>query len=544
MHPLRRLFQFITKPLIVLHIILLIQWGIFLYTTLEPYHLNAPDRTYVLLRGHLIYTSLIREGANGAWKTTITHTTRKSPAVYAHLFFIFLGKIAAVFRIDPPTMYMAARMAAAVILFWSTYWFISLVLPPALHTTAIIFALALEPGPLLTTLGWNPNLWLPSIFSYYPQIVSYRHFGLPHHTLGEAVGLLFLGVFTLAVRRSTPKRLLLLGLLGIVGTTILPPYFMIISVSVLGPWLVWAILTKSWKHLIAPLTVAGLSIASVSLFLKYQFSLGQPWLDFNQDEKRWVTNHDVLINYLSTLFLYIPFVSFLWLTISRTWKSWTDPHKRLIILMTCWTVLPALLVYLTGNKWFPLANFRLMDGYNYIPAGILAALGCSAVLSFGKKQPFWRIFAGFIISGAVLSSMYLTQVYTKRTIAEQNYPWTNVFIANDHYRAFEFLKTVRPMSGLFISNHFGEIAPEFAPVRAFIGSTPGYYDWDERHWIMTKFYSGTFTPNEAREVLNREDISYVYYGDTERLMNTTGTLYPGLLTPVFQSPIVTVFKVN
>jgi uncharacterized membrane protein len=62
---------------------------------------------------------------------------------------------------------------------------------------------------------------------------------------------------------------------------------------------------------------------------------------------------------------------------------------------------------------------------------------------------------------------------------------------------------------------------------------------------LGKFYSQSFSTAEAIALLKREDISYVYYGDAEKSINTTGApLYPELLTPVFETSVVTIYKVK
>jgi hypothetical protein len=545
MKSMSNFIYFVTKPIILLHLILLIQWAIFLGLTIQPYTLNVPDHTYVPLRGHLTYTSLIRQSRDGAWKTITTHTTRPTPELYVHTFFIFLGKIAAIFNIDPPMMYMASRMAAAVILFWCTYFFVTTLLPKTLHAPALFFILALEPGPMLSHIGWNPELWRPSIFSYYPQIVSLRHFGLPHHTLGEALGLLTITLLFLTINRPSVSRFLWLAIATLLGVNVLPPYFIIISICVLLPWCLWSLIQKVLPKTVVPMAVTVGIIAVVSLFLKQQMSQGYPAKDFNIDEKRWVTNFDVLISYLSTLILYIPFIALVWARLLWVWKKMNANTKFLIYIMSAWILIPPLLVPLTSYPWFPLANFRLMDGYNYAPAGILAAIGFVMIGSLFKRKSISQFIAGFSMTATIIGTGFLSWHYTNIILTEQSYPWTNVYIANDHYKAFKFLETVPNMSGVMITNHFGEIATEYAPVRAYIGSTPGFVDWDERFWVLGKFYSQSFTTLEAKELLKRENITYVYYGDAEKGINSKGTpLYPDLLVSVFESPVVSIYKVK
>ncbi len=532
MHLVRNIFTFITKPIVLLHLILVIQWGLFLGTTFHPYTLNVPNRTYLMLRGHLLYTSFIRQAKEGAWSLYNPHTTRPTPKAYAHLFFVALGKISAIFTIDPPVMYMMSRMIAAVILFWCTYWFIGLVLPPSLHALAIFFVLALEPGPLM-------NL-KPAIFSYYPQIVAYRHFGLPHHTMGEAIGLLLLGACILCVQKPTLKRLLSLGVLGLISTTILPPYPVIIILTVLAPWAIYSIFTGTTKRLFLPFGIVAIAVGAVALFMKHEFAKGYPWKDFNLDEKRWVTNSDVLINYTASLLLSFPFVLYLWGSITRKWNSFDRDLKLTILLMTSWVIVPVFLVPISPATWFPFANFRLMDGYNYVPMGILATLGLSLfVKRFSKK-----FVLPIILATLLLISGSLTTLYTTQTLEEQKGLWSNVYLGNGHWQAFAFLNTVPKQSGIMVMNHFGEIIPDFASVRTFIGSTPGFVNWSELFHIATRFYTGQLTDTEAEGILQKEDISYVYYSDGEKYYNITSTLYPNLLTSVFETPGIIIYQVN
>ena len=552
MHLFGRAAAFIVKPLVLLHLILMIQGGLFLWTTVHPYTIHAPNRTYLINRGHLLYSSYIRQSKEGAWSLINPHTTRPTPRVYTHLFFVLLGKIAALGNIEPITMYMASRVVAAIILFWSTYWFIRIILPASpglggpksLHALAILFILALEPGPLLSAVTWNPALWKASIFSYFPQVATYRHFGLPHHTMGEAIGLLLLGMFILSVRKPTGKRLAALLLLAIFDTIVLPPYPIILLLTVLIPWGLYSLVTHRLRHLLIPFSVSVLAVGAVGLFTKHEISKGYPWTNFNLDEKRWVPNSEVLMNYLSTLLLYSPFVAYLWAKAMKVWKQWDRDRRTIVVIMTSWVILPPLLVPLSGQPWFPFANFRLMDGYNFVPIGVLATLGFSYGVGSIKRRSLANFLAGFLVTGIIVSSSFLTILYTRQTFTEHTGLWSNVYLGNGHYKAFEFLRTVPKGSGIMVMNHFGEIIPDFASVRTFIGATPGFVNWGELFFIATRFYTGQLTDTEAAEILKKEDISYVYYSDEEAYYNTTGTLYPNLLTPIFELPGVTIYKVN
>lgn len=127
-----------------------------------------------------------------------------------------------------------------------------------------------------------------------------------------------------------------------------------------------------------------------------------------------------------------------------------------IIIMSAWTLIPAILVPVSSYSWFPLANFRLMDGYNYAAAGILATLGFWSIMKQFRKPAMRNFLSGFAIMGLALLSGFLTKLYTTQTLIDHRHVWSNVYVANDSYRAFQYLNTVPKMSGVMVSNHFGE----------------------------------------------------------------------------------------
>jgi len=161
-----------------------------------------------------------------------------------------------------------------------------------------------------------------------------------------------------------------------------------------------------------------------------------------------------------------------------------------------------------------------------------------------KSRAVIGLTRGFLVSGVIFTSTMLTYIYTAQIIKDQRFFWNNVYLDNSHWRAFSFLRTVPKWSGIMVMNHFGEIIPEFASVKTFLGSTPGFSDWEERFHIATSFYSGLLTDDQARTTLQKEHISFVYYSDEERYYNISGTLYPNILTPIFDEGIVMIYKVK
>lgn len=537
---MKRARSFLTNPLILTATLCAIQLALFLWLTMHPFSISPEGRTYYPLRGQGSYGSYIRQSMEGAWKTYNPFTTRPNSAVYIHLFYVIVGKIGALLSLDPVTTTMGTRVVAGILLFFATCWFIRVVIPKKLHLLAILCTLGIQTGPVLSNLHtWESIISAkPAIFSYYPQELVLRHFSLPHHVCSEVFGLLLLGNIFLYAKQSTSLRIVTIGALAIVGTLVMPVYNSMLVCAVFSAWVLWSLRHGDTKKIPLLLAFITLLIMLVGLFTKGQMNSSYPLKDFNLDEKRWVTDSEVLINYFFSVLLFIPVVSSFLVILPFIWKRLQAPIRLLITLSISWIVVPVLLIPLTHFTLFPFANFRLVDGYMYVPIGILTAIAIDELANMFKKR--WIAYASIIVM--LLVSLGLTINYTKQLLDEQNIIWTNVYILDEEWDAVRFLGTVPKQSNIFVIKYFGEIIPVYATVRTFLGESPGMVDWDEKYMIASSFYSGNMTDDEAKALLLRENISYVYWGIDEKGFLKTNTFYPNVLTPVFQNRSVSIFR--
>lgn len=526
------------RPLFLTLLLFILQLSLFVWITMRPFSASPANRTYYVLRGQGAYTAFMRQSKEGAWNLYNPYTTRPSPRIFAHLFYVFLGKIAGVFSFDPVATYMVTRVVAGLILFIATYWFISIILPTNLQSLAVVFTLGLEPGPLLSTIHDLRSILTapPAIFSYFPQELALRHFGLPHHTLAEALGLLLVAHIFLFVKKASWQRLAGMGMLTIFGTLIMPAYNSVLIITAGVAWFVWSIARGQTKKIMPALITIVVCLGAAGLFTKLQMDSGYPWKNFNLDEKRWVTDPGILTNYLSSLLLYLPATLFLWITLPRLWQRLPSSTQVFVVLMTTWVLGPLFYIPLTHLPIFPLANFRLVDGYAYVPMGMLAAMGVREIGRVISKNA-----AGLAVMFMLAASLFFTVSFTRKTFDEQHKIWTNVYPLRQEWDAIRFLSTIPRQSGVMVMKYFGEIIPSYATVRVFLGETPGAIDWSERYYEAIRFYSGQLTDGDAKELLRQENISYVYWGQDEKIFLKTPSLYPNVLVSVFDNPAVTIF---
>jgi hypothetical protein len=506
--------------------------SLFLFITKRPYSLAPKGQVYANPGKNYLYPSFIKQGQDGAWGVIDSHTTRKTPVVYTQLFFIFVGKIGHIVGIDAVPMFQLTQVASALFLFIAGYWFVTKTLPSKFHIPALLAMFVLENGPLLQTIkltsigpSWEGHMLIP------------RYFELPHHSAGMATGLLSLGFYFLYLKKSSIKSLLFMSFWALISLIILPPYITFLAACGVFPLTLWEITHKRYKH---PLIAAGilvLLVGIVGLLMRHEFAKGLPWSAFTIAEKEWYTTTSILWVYAQSLIFYIPWFLALGVGITSWWKAWDTDRKRLVILLGGFIAIPIALIPFAQYTWFPFANFRLVDGYGYIPAGILVAI---TLVSLLKKQ---RILAMVAFVTTILLSLVCTIGFVYYIAGMQNILWPNVYPAVDSWKGILATRSLPKNAGIMTTQFYGEIIPAYANLRVYLGSAHNKVDWPERKILSQTFYEGKMETSKAKAFLKREDISYVYWGPDEQQYLQTPEFYPDLLTPVYMNSIVVVFKV-
>lgn len=539
---MRSSVRFITRPLTILFIILFIQLGLYLYTTLRPFLIAPRGMSYTVMGGNYFYPNMIKQAKDGSWGTLDINTTRPTTRVYAQTFFVIWGKIAAIFHIHQITAYRVAQVSGGIAVFVAVLFLVRQLLPESMHAIALLFVLEIETGPLLTKILTTQILsWPPS---FDPQVSFMRHFGLPHHIWAETLSIVLLVFLIRSSEKLTMKRLFIIAALSLAATLSLPPFMLTMLASVTPVLFVWALVTKRLKTTIPPLVVALLVFGVTGLFIKNQFASSVPWKYLPSGEKWWWTNRDIMSYYLSSLTLYYPWFVAALVAAVINWKRWTPRIRLTAALAVSWLIVPFAMITLSTQSWFPTANFRLVDGYQFTAAGLLAAIGlseCVKGILYARLRVTVQTIALILIMG---TSFFLTGVYAHNIWKEQDDPSNPIYQPTEAMQAIYFLDTLPKYSGILVREYYGEVIQSFANVRVFIGGPHEFPDWLERQWRVDRFFTGTLSDADAAKFLKDNDIQYVFYGPQEHSLTTTSSLYPNLLISVFATNAATVYKVH
>jgi len=534
--------------LYVFLIVLCIQFTVYLFLYNRAFAITPPNHVHTIHYLDAYYPDIIRQSKLGAWSIIDTHTTLPTPRVLSYFFFVFAGKIAAAFNIDPILMYEMTRVVGGIALLISTYWLITLLVPQPIQLLAVFFTMVFDTGPLWATLIQTP-IWQWTA-AMPDQMLIARHFGFPHHLWGEAFGLALICIVLTAIKKPSKLAPLLILILGFAGTSTSPPYFVIITVCLFAPWLLYAAMTRSLKRTFLPIILAIGAIAASGLFIKMQFAVGPPWNAFVAVEKQWWTTNEILIPFIQSFSLYYPFVAVLLPLAPLSWPKWSNSTRRAFVLTFCWSVLPIGLIYLSQQSWFPIANGRIASDLSPVPIGILSAI---AVYTVYKREFFHRFIKTIILClfvGLAGLSLFLSGIYIKQMMKDQDKAVYNegysfiYYQSTDLWNGIMALKNVPVYSHVLVNPRVGEILPAMLAVRAYQGNPHSFTDWFIRRGLSYVFYTGEMQKGDVRTLFKENNITYVFAGPEEKSALKTPTFYPDVLEIMYQNPEVTVYKVR
>lgn len=530
--------------------ICVIELSLYLFLHNRADMITPAGRMHTMENVDAFYPDVIRQGKMGSWKYTESRTTLPIPTIYTLLFFIGAGKIAAIFNIDPVSMYEFTRVSGGIALLLSTYLFISIVIPRSYRILAMIFTMVFETGPawndMFTLPMWQWNAAAPA------QAIFARHFGLPHHVWSEVLGLLVLSIVFRTIRKPSLFSLPIILSLSIAGPLCSPTYFGILVFCVFIPLVLYSLVTYSGKKILLPVFMAIVGIGIAAIFTKMQFAVGEPWSSFVTVEKTWWSTSSILNIFIQSFLLFYPFLLMLIVLTPLSWRRWSSPMLRLGIIMMCWFLLPIGLIYASAFSWFPLVNGRIASDLSSVPVGILSALVFYAVDTTENVwvRSLFRVISVMLFFFLLGVSFLLTGIYIRKTmqvqlqsVDGQNNSFT-LYPTKELWEGMMSLQKVPAWSHIMVLPRVGDVLPAYIPVRSYQGDPYTRNDWLIRRGLSHLFYTGEMSTNDVLKLFSENSISYVFLGPEEGHAVQTKTFYPDLLEVFYKNPVVTIYKVR
>jgi len=440
------------------------------------------------------YLAKMMGGYQGNWTFKLPYSIVPGEGSYIFLFYILLGHIARVSRLEPIIVFHLSRLLAFIFLYYVLFRYISKLFEgdrDKIWPAFIVTALGSGMGWLAVLFAYkSSDLWVAEAF---PFLSSYQN---PHFALGLGLMLLILMLFYSGNLRSTLFGIFLSGLFLAI---ILPFGAVVVGLVVF--------LEQTWcymgKEEVFPKKVILLISGTLPLVL-YQFYLVNTHPELGIWNSQNQTPSPPLWDFI------LSFSPALILAVISAITKFKGIRSGLFKVSIVWLILGLVIIYL------PLGiQRRFMVGY-YIPVSILAS---AFILTFESKKVRTVGFAALLASSLLTISIILlagiSGFSTKNPL---------LLLTKPESDGLEWIKNnTRVDQGILADSRMGLFIPARTSLRVIYGHPFETINAENNKTIVDKFFACEYTPDEAEELIRKIPISYIFLNSS-----SPKYCYPGL----------------
>lgn len=460
------------------------------------------------------YLAKIYQGWQGAWRFRLPHTAEAGEGAYLFLYYLLLGHLARWLGLPLLLTFHLARLLGGVALLLALFRFFAVLLPDE-RSSWLAFALA----ALGSGLGWlalpfgvfTSDFWVAET---YPFLSAYTN---PHFPLGLA---LLVWLFTGACGEGRNERPILIVLAGL-ALAIVQPFGIVVAAVVLGGVGLWEWLESGRKEKFSHLIWLLLGGGPVLLY------------DF------WAIHADPILAGWDAQNLtpspppwdlFISLSPALWLALvgaREATRRRTAPGR----LLLTWAGLGLLILYVP----FSLQR-RFMLGL-FVPVAGLAAMGLESLAAGHLRRFRWLVIIVFLLALPTNLIVILTGLHGAQI---HDLAWN---LTRGEAQALAWLAENSPHDALVLAApDTGPLIPAHTGRRVLYGHPFETVNTPSEKAAVTRFFQEAGQSVEARDLLARRGVNYVFFGPREQVLSN-GLFSTEGLQVVYQAEGVTVFAV-
>lgn len=515
-------------------------------------NLLPPDRTMVwgehsYTYDYNVYLSKIRQGQEGRFKVVDkydNHSNQKG--VFLQMFYVLTGQITKIFGLSPTMSYHLLRTIMAVI------WVITIVTlnfyflkKLSLINLGVVLSLLTASFPVF--YQFDGSWWVTFYMNWWQELdIMKRISFIPHDTFNY-ISIALLSILITLVNKNNKYFIITCSLLFI--SIFIQPSSAILFIT---SWFLYHSISILWNRkieknklfkVVQHTFVLFIVVLIPILYIRHATSI-YPWkslIDFDQKNRLSVNIKEYILA-LGPIF----FTGMAGLILVLIKK------KQELLSLVTWIIGVFILIILF--KFFPYqSELRFVQTANHIPLAILSAY---------LLQELWRkkrvikiitfiIVITIILNGALQSYFSLkaqTQFINQRALATLPlvpYPPQVMYPLNDVYNGMKWLEDNTDHNTVVLAKVTGgNYIPAYSGNFVYLGHDGETPNFNERIRKADEFFSGNLTEELALKFLLEENINYVFYGPQEKENSVKSIADYPFLKPVYQSPLVTIYKVK
>jgi hypothetical protein len=503
------------------------------------------------------YLSAIEQGRQGHWTYRNLFTSEEHEAAYIEGFYLALGWLARLFGLSTTAIWHIGLFAADVVFFVLVFHFVAFFFPNPFQRK-VAFALVVLGGgfdwfafPVWlerpNTLEAIPvDLHMPEVHPFFSALTY------PHFMAGISLIILIFWFAFLAVTAAPGdgRRWWLAVAAGVCNLllAIVYPFILLLIASVLGAYCLY-LLGRRRQFLWRPVLVLVITFAVPAPLLIYYASV----LLSNPIMQQWSDQAITLSpNPLHFLLAYLPYLVLALLTLRLLRKPAGTPQQDAFVFLWTWVIVALCLLYAPV-----VFQRRFVEGLQ-IPLAMLATIGLferalprlssSRLFRTLAQRPRYtmaglqRLVVVWLIAGTSLINLFIYTAVLIKLTGEQPYP---LFRPQGEVEAMGWLKNNTMAEDVILTAYWtGSWLPSQAGRRVVLGHFYETAFFLEKESEVSHFF-GVATADEWRQqFLMRYDVTYVFWGRSERELGTFDPASADYLEPVFETEQVSLYQVR
>jgi len=465
------------------------------------------------------YLAKMRQGAGGAWLFHLPYTPEEHPGAFLLLFYLLLGKGAALTGLSMAWTYNLARVACGAILLVAIYVFCArwCAAVAVRRAAFLLAAFGSGFGWLLTLLGRPAWLGMLALDLILPEAYAFLSLYAPPH-IALATACLLLGALAVHRARRAGAGSLAAGAALLTAAALIGAFYLLVPFAVLGvDWLVTALRQKrpDWRQA-GRIALAGIGPGLLILYNLYVFNSHPVY-------RGWAAQNDVRsphpAHYLAAYALVglLAIGGVVWAARRRQWER--------LQLPVVWVALAPVLVYL------PFAMQRRLIVGAQVPLCLLAALGLihGLVLPFGRSRLVRRLSAHprysrrgmrrLLVAAVVLAATPTNLLLLLGNSLEVSRTAPPIFYSAAEIEVLDWLgANSSSQDTVLCAYETGNRVPARAGNRVVLGLGPETINADQKRREVARFFDADTSHEWRRELLARYNVAYVLIGPPERAL--------------------------
>lgn len=468
-----------------------------------------------------VYLAAMRQGASGQWLFDIQFTPEAVTPRFQYLFYLLLGRLAAVLPGGFEAWWHAARVFANLVALFTLWWAAGRVRPddqPGRRFTWLFIVASGGAGwlalPLGRSLATLPDLGM-SEWTMFFTLLSPAHYSLG---LALTVGLVMLATDEASL--SSLRRVVAGWLLALM-LAVVYPYAVPIAAAVLAAaWLISYSRSGRWRR-------AGVVTAIATAWLPLALYYG--W--FLKGDAYWWQTH-VAANRVPA-----PDVTGMLLGLGL-------PGLLAIVGIPRWLrqgrtpLIPTWLAAQVALLFVPVPYHGRFALALMVPVGLLAANWLLDLVPRRLARPAPAL--ALLLLLVALSSLFSAARLLRNV--QRSTGWA-YYVPHGEIEAARWLgMRSRPDDVILVYHQMGNLLPRYAPGRVFIGQSFLTAGVDEKARLVNGFWHEDAPPGWREALLAEWNVAWIYLGSFEAALVTGDVIPPA--EPVYDANGVRIFAVT